>query len=390
MRRKAIISIVSIFCLVSVLLGPQMVKGAGLPKTVYWGARSIGSGLHGVSVALTEALAKEMGIKFRLVPGTSTEQVYMMKSGRIDVYATGGGNWFEPMGLAQCLTLSLGPQPSRILWAGLPKYAGGTALATKTSGIKVPSDLKGKRVALIPGVAFSEGGLNGTLAFANLTRDDVKIVKVSSWGAAYKAMAQGKVDYTFGNNISSGIIEADTSPYGIRIIKLDYSDDAAWKRLQKHMPLLFRDYITEGVGVKPGEKVEGAKYGWPQIGVIKSTPDDLVYALCDGIYKVIDKAAENYKPLQAMLGMKKKGGLGKKAVVNAPFHRAAVKFFKDKGIWSPELEWANQKKLDQTRRAKKRWDQYMIEVEDRAKKEKINLKKEWTKIVHEEIGVMPW
>ena len=141
-----IVPIVSIFCLISFLLGPQMVQGSDLPKTIYWAARSIGSGLHGVSVALTEALHKELGVKFRLVPGTSTEQIYMMRSGRVNVYATGGGNWFEPLGLAHCLTWSLGPQPVRIIWSGLPNFAGGTALATKSSGIKVPADLKGKRV----------------------------------------------------------------------------------------------------------------------------------------------------------------------------------------------------------------------------------------------------
>ena len=152
------------------------------------------------------------------------------------------------------------------------------------------------------------------------------------------------------------------------------------------MPLLFRDYITEGAGVKPGEKIEGAKYAWPQVGVLDSTSDELVYALCDGIYKTIDKAAESYKPLQAM---KVKRGIVPEAIVNAPFHRAAVKFFKDKGIWTPAMETANRKKLDQMRRAKERWDRYMSEAEERGLKEKVNLKKEWTRIVHEEIGVMP-
>jgi hypothetical protein len=76
----------------------------------------------------------------------------------------------------------------------------------------------------------------------------------------------------------------------------------------------------------------------------------------------------------------------------APFHSGAVRYFKEIGIWKPDFEAANQKKLESRAAWKARWDKFLEDVEqqERATKKKVNIKDEWTKIMTKEFGfVLP-
>lgn len=323
-----------------------------------------------------------------MIPGEDTEMINMLLAGKIQLATFAADNYWATMGLAHYASFAMGPQPLRMIWSGIPFTAPVGGIATKTSGIKTPYDLKGKRVAQVIGSAWSTEGIASHLAFANLTLNDVKMMDVSSASAAYKSLTEGKADYTAGSVVAPDIYELEASPNGLTVVRFSFDDKEGWKRLQKIVPYFVRGYTTEGPGVKPGEKIEVPTYPWPATTTLASQSDELVYAICKAIYNKIDAIAAAYKPNRALLP---KVGIVPEAVIMAPFHPGAIKFFKEKGIWTDAHEKANNKQLAHLEKVNKRWAAFVEEAgEKMAKtKKKVDPIKEWPLIVEKEIGLVP-
>ncbi len=122
----------------------------------------------------------------------------MMRTGKAHLATMAADTYWAAMGLSYYCTFAMGPQPIRIIWAGWPFAAGSTGLVTAASGIKTPYDLKGKRMGVVVGAAWSLEGVKANLAWAKLTTNDVTLVEVSTTGAVNKALTEGKVDFTMG------------------------------------------------------------------------------------------------------------------------------------------------------------------------------------------------
>lgn len=358
------------------------------PKVIYWGTGDVGTHFYALAAAISDKIAPVLGSKFRIIPGNDVDRINMLRAGKAQLGSLAADAYWASMGLAHYSTPTLGPQPLRIFWTGLPYYAPSTGIATAASGIKAPHDLKGKRLIRIVGSAWSSEGIRASLAFANLTLDDVTVVEVSTSGAANKALVEGKADYTMMGNTTPGIYEAEASPYGIYIVRFPHEDKEGWARYRKFMPYHVPGIATEGAGIKPGEKVPTPTYSYPSFATFADQPDELVYVICRAIYSKMDEIATALPGNEAM---RSERAIRPEATIMAPFHPGAVKFFREIGVWKDAHDVAQKTRLAHLDKVNKRWLTFVQEAQDRLAKtqKKIDLTREWREIVEKEIGLLP-
>ena len=142
------------------------------------------------------ALANE-GIKVKVVPaGTDKAKILPIKKGMMQLSLfTGAGQYYALMGLGVFGSSDWGPQPLRLVFA-CPQGSIAGMMVRGDSGIKTLSDLKGKRVVLIPASPACKSLHEGYLAFGGLSWDDVKVVNVSSWGGAWLNFGYSRCSFT--------------------------------------------------------------------------------------------------------------------------------------------------------------------------------------------------
>lgn len=328
---------------------PVLAKEA--PKLLSCTTYSVGSTGYAISMGLMEAIQKNEGIKVKVVPaGTDKAKILPLKKGMMQLSLfTGAGQYFPIMGLGVFADKDWGPQPLRMVFA-CPVGAVAGMMVRGDSGIKTLADLKGKRVILIPASPACKALHEGYLAFAGLTLDNVKIVKVSSWGAAWKSVIDGSADSAYCLVGSSKAIELAASPHGIHWLPAPAEDKEGWARLNKYCPFLHPYKATKGAGVSVEKPASIASYYY---GLI-SYPDldeELVYKLTRGIWNGYDI----YSPMHPSLKAWTQEGALQNDHFMAPYHPGAVKFFKEVGVWTAQNEKVQQDLLKKESARMKAW-----------------------------------
>ena len=113
------------------------------------------------------------------------------------------------------------------------------------------------------------------LAFGGLTRNDVKLVEFSSYGAMWKGMVNNEVDAAIASTISGQVKEVETSPRGIVYPPTPAADKEGWARLNKIGPYYYPHKTTCGAGIPQGGSVELPAYPYPIFMAYASQPADL-------------------------------------------------------------------------------------------------------------------
>jgi TRAP transporter TAXI family solute receptor len=354
-----------------------------LPSPIFWATKDVGTALYQTAATMADVLAPELGSKIRIIPGNDMEINVMMQQGRAHLACWGQDVFWSCTGLGVYAAPAFGPQPTRILWPGIPAGSGGTIIATKTSGIKTPVDLKGKKLANVTGSTQFLVMYAAALAYANLTLDDVQLIEYPSDGAKFRAFTQGKVDACSSALTAASSYEAEAGPFGLHVVAFP-PDKEAWARLNRIVPFFFPHPSTEGAGIPKGGSVWTMKYPWPIIVSSGEMPDDFAYAIVKAIHKKMDKLVSAWSQLNAL---KPEIAIIPGVTGMAPFHSGAAKYFKEVGLWTPELEAANQKKLNEMGAWKARWEKFLEEAEAKAAtKTKVNYREEWTNIMTREFG----
>lgn len=364
-------------------------KGAyKMPSIIHWAAADVGSVLYAIPATVTEKIAPALGSKIRMIPGNDVERINMMRAGKAHLATMAADAYWAAMGLSYYCTFAMGPQPIRIIWAGWPYVAGSTGLVTAASGIKTPYDLKGKRMGVVVGAAWSIEGVKANLAWAKLTTSDVTLVEVGTTGAVNKALTEGKIDFTMGAPNAPGFYEAEASPHGAYLVRYSHDDKEGWERYRIFMPYHVPGYSTVGATIKPGEKVPTPLYAFPITLCLADQRDEFVYAIAKAHYNKMDEIITAYPGNEAM---KPERAIIPEITSMAPFHPGAVKFYKEIGRWNAALEEAQKKKLAHLDKVNKRWAAFAEEAQDRIAKtgKKVDLNKEWRDILDKEIGLTP-
>jgi uncharacterized protein len=224
----------------------------------------------------------------------------------------------------------------RIVIPGPPLY--GSVMAPKSLGIKMVSELKGKRLpGEFPGAPVFGEDMSAMLHAAGLTWNDVKVVPVAGIRENYQAFMNGQTDVA-NASIGSGVVnQADAQFKGVRFLGLPPGPETS--RLLAESKLGYY-----GITLKAGSftGIVDDTTVWEkdiQVTTNTKTPDDVVYAMAKTIWNDVRKldGAHPAMKLWTHDGMKA-------TRFTAPMAQGAIKFFKEIGVWDAGHE-ALQKQL---------------------------------------------
>jgi len=343
MSKKSLMMVLTLIltaALVFSSLSSALAASKNLPKIIgvtSYGVRSAG---YAAAVAIGNAVKKQVGISFKVRPGASNmARVLPIVTGRAQIGLAGSAGAFcAAFGVYPFHAPEMGPQPIRVVWSGpLP-----TGFAVhKSSGIKTIADLRGKRVAKIPGAVALDMQSHALLLHGGLTWDDVIPVVCSGYVGAMKALLEGSVDTAMVMRTASIAYEIEAKRGGI--LHLPSSDDP--KIIKKSLmlaPWATPGYHKYGAGIEYDKPETWEKaWNWPYPFVSTADRDpELIYVLTKGMaegYKDFSKATDEMKHwnLEYTLDYK---------LLGYPYHEGTVRYFKEIGVWTPEMEkW--QKKM---------------------------------------------
>ncbi|HYC46910.1 MAG TPA: TAXI family TRAP transporter solute-binding subunit [Burkholderiales bacterium] len=307
-----------------------------LPATLTLTAYDTGSSGFNIAVAIGKAFKDKYGTDVRVLPaGNDVARLAPVRGGRAQASAMGIGVYFAQEGVFEFGVKEWGPQPLRLMMASSACNAISLGVA-KDTGVKEIKDLKGKRVGMVVGAPALNQNAFAVLAFGNLTRNDVKLVEFSSYGAMWKGILNNEVDAAIASTISGQAKEAEASPRGLVYPPTPASDKAGWDRLHKFGPYYAPHRATCGVGITKDKPVELPNYPYPIMMAYANQSADVVYGMTRGMI-------QNYAAY-------KDGAPGADGFELSrqnftwvlPYHEGAVRAFKEAGVWKAEHESHNQ------------------------------------------------
>jgi TRAP transporter TAXI family solute receptor len=331
-RRKIFALVAAAVCVSAVPAFAQEVK---LPSTLTVTAYDTGSSGFNIAIAVGKAFKDKHGTDVRVLPaGNDVARLAPLKGGRAQASMMGVGVYFAQEGVLEFAVKEWGPQPLRLILASTDCNAVSLGVA-RDAGVKEVKDLRGKRVGMVVGSPALNQNALAVLAFGGLTKNDVKLVEFSSYGAMWKGVLNNEVDAAIASSISGQAKEVEASPRGLMYPPAPASDKAGWARINKISPYYAPHKATCGPGMSAQNPVELPNYPYPIFMVYASQPSSLVYSLAKSMIVNYDL----YKD-----GAPGAAGLELKRQILSwalPYHEGTVKAFKESGVWTAEHEAYN-------------------------------------------------
>ena len=311
-------------------------QNLSLPPTLTLTAYDTGSSGFNITVAVGKALKDKHGSDVRVLPaGNDVARLAPLRAGRAQASAMGIGTYFAQEGVFEFAVKDWGPQPLRLMLSVTDCNAISLGVARDT-GVKEIKDLRGKRVGIVVGSPALNQNAFAVMAFGGLTKNDVRLVEFSGFGAMWKGMLNNDVDAAIASTITGQVKEVETSPRGVIYPPTPTADKEGWARLSKIAPYYYPHKTTCGVGIPPGGSVELPSYPYPIFMAYASQPADLVYNITKAMLMGYD-AYKDAAPGAGGLALERQN-----FTWVLPYHEGAVKALKEAGAWKPEHEAHNQ------------------------------------------------
>lgn len=307
-----------------------------LPKTIVLGANPPGSLFYVLSAGIAKVVSASTPMKVEVFPQGGTVWYPMLESGEVSfglqvpgdiLTAYKGESIYKKPTKGKGFSL-------RTLMLGSPLQVG--LVVPGNSDIKSGQDIKGKRMPVDYGAFYSATlSIRALLANLGLTPKDVKGLKVTTYPAGVRALIEGRADLTLGS-VGSGIIAELKTAKGARFLDVDTSPEAV-ARMRKVHP----GYYT--IVAKPGPPgVTKKMYVMGKdINLVASErlSEEVAYHITKALW-------ENYKDLAPIHPRLKFWTSDRFASTRAvvPYHPGSIKLYKERGVWTKELE-RHQKKL---------------------------------------------
>jgi len=316
---------------------PQMME---FPEHVICG--SSGGSTLAVTEGLCSLINREMGISAVPYQGKgSGDQLKALVQKEVDTSMSSGDiikQAFEGTGLFE----EEGRQPVRLINTVSINCM---ALATwHGSGINSFPDVKGKRFMMVyPPVPYNEAIGDALLEYHAMTRDDVKVLSFASDQESMDALADRTTDLLIrpgGLGGSSYYIELCMTK-DIDFVSMTPEEQAY---VVKKEPYLSTATLPAGIYRRQDYDVNVVGNQMCYIA-LKDTNEDFIYQLCHVLFDDVGidtpgrfvqfHASTGAFTLDLALG----------SAGSAPFHVGAVKYYKERGVWTPELEETQQRLL---------------------------------------------
>ena len=307
-----------------------------LPAIVSFATAAEGTTSYIAGGAFANILKKYLSIRATIEPsGAATRWVPLMAGQEVDFgihcsYPDMNDAYFGLAGYQK-----MGPQP-------VLSFADGHivpwALMTNDPNIKTVYDLKGKRLyGRIVGQSLYERGVPALLSSAGLT-GQVEVVTFPNVGEAARGLVEGRADALLYLPMVAPVLEATRARqlYAVAVPK-DVVD-----KVDKIEPTLMFGIWKKGVAF--------AAQDTPSLfqGCGMAVRETLSPAVVSIILKTIYDHYDEYKGSHSVLPeWSPDNGI---RIHVTPFHPGAISYFKEKGLWTAEVEKRNQELVTKRRR----------------------------------------
>lgn len=312
-----------------------------LPPAVSIGTNTPGTLFYSFASGLAKVVSGSSPVQATVQPYTGTSTFLpLVNSGELDFGIVNGVD----MGMAYAgPKLQVGGRNpfqhapnTRLLMRGSPLRT--SAVVRKDSGIKSIQDMKGKRVTgEYPAHLAVWYNMFGILASAGLTWNDVKVVPVPAVNEGIDALIQGRADASTHALGSAKMKEADAA-VGVRYVSIDCSPQGE-KRLRAAVPGYYPTKLKAGASTGVVEETCFETYDI-YFATHKAASDQLATAVLKALWDNIGQLPPLHPGFREWTRER-----AASADVTLPYHPAAVKFYKEKGVWKPEMDQAQQKLL---------------------------------------------
>ncbi|WP_373085503.1 TAXI family TRAP transporter solute-binding subunit [Sneathiella sp.] len=312
-----------------------------LPSTIAWSAYNTGTTGYNQAVAIGKAMKDKYGVDIRVIPGKNDiSRMGPLRTDKVQFIANGAGTFYAAEGVFNFAAPGWGPQNVQMLMSATSDANLSVAVAGDI-GVKTIADLKGKRVGNVRGSPALNVGTEAILAFGNLTPADVEIVEFGGYGAMWKGLEAGQIDAAFGSTVTGPAKKIEASPRGIFWPPTPAADKEGWARLQAVAPYFVPHVATLGTGnISKTSPQDGAAYPYPILITRSDQDPNLVYSMVKAVHSQYDSYKDS---LPAMSGWSLENQTFEWAI---PYHAAAVKYWKEIGVWTDEMEAHNNKMLE--------------------------------------------
>jgi uncharacterized protein len=328
----------------AIMVLPLLLAVTVLPasaQTASIGTNPAGSVFYAVGSGLAKITAEHSPVRISVQPYTGTSTfVPLLDSGELEL----GVNNAVDMGLAyRGPNFKIGgrnPFPHapnlRLVMRGAPLMV--AAVVRKDSPMKTMADVKGKRVTgEYPANLAIWYNVFGELASVGLTWNDVRVVPVPGLNEGIDALVQGRADVSSYALNAAKIREAD-SAVGVRHLSIDCSPEGE-KRLRAAVPGYYPRRVKKGEAVAVPEDMCAIAY---DVYVVagKTVSDAVLEAVLRAVWEHGDKLA----PIAPIFKEWTRDRMVS-ADITMPYHPTAIRFYKERGVWKPEHDQAQQRLL---------------------------------------------
>ena len=311
-----------------------------LPRTIAWSAYPTGTSGYSQAVAIGGVLRREYGVNLRVIPGRNdVSRLATLLAKRVHFSAGGSEAVYAQEGVLNFAASTWGPQPLRIILSNFSASCSYTLGTAADAGISSIADVKGKRVTWVQGSPSLNNTTAALLAYANLSWDDVERVDVGSYNAAIDAVINGRADVAGGSCNSPPFLRLEASPRGLRFVTFPHGDAAAVRRVRDLLPWYVPHVATEGPTIPP-QGIEVFTSAYPLLVGLEEADDTLVYSLIKAMHENYDDYAKSAPGAAGWL-------LHQQKFEDAflPYHDAAIRYFREIGVWTEAAEATQQANL---------------------------------------------
>jgi uncharacterized protein len=304
------------------------------------GTNPTGSSYHIIGAGISTIVEKYTPIKMKVIPMDAAHAwMPLMVTKQMDLGIA--SNWNAEKGyLGQAFykELSKGKGfPVQLLFVSVPNEIG--LVVAGSSSINKISDLKGKKVGgPIPNEAM-QLQTESLLANGGVKWSDVRPVPVKSITDGVKAVIEGRADAA---SIALGtpVVEELQAKKGAKFLPVDPSPEA-----QQRSKAVFPGYAFK---VSPGPAktgIEKEQHLWAYdnyVVVRTDLSEDTVYQITKAVWDHCSDLASFHAGLK---DLKTAMFVSREALV--PYHPGAIKLYKEKGVWTKEMDALQKKLLDE-------------------------------------------
>jgi len=306
---------------------------APLPKVLWLGTNPPGSLFYilGGGVAKVISQHTQMDVKVKSLGGPS-EWMALMGNKEVDliiVNASTGRMGYEGLYEFKEATKGKGYRFMRTILAGGPIGLG--MLVAGDTDIKRILDLKKRKVTYPYKVHVTNNlHIEVMLASAGLTPNDIVHVPVTTYPSGVRTVIERRAEATLGS-VGSGVIEELRAARGALFIPIE-TDAEAVKRMQALEPITLIVYFGPPI---PGFVEKTPCIGFSNLLVARETlSDDAVYIIA----KILWEKYQELFPIHPSFKDWDSKNFATTKGLSIPYHQGAIRFYKEKGLWTDEME----------------------------------------------------